>query len=103
MPDKAWKATERRVCRALGLDRIPVNGRPGPDGSGDWLCVQIKHRKKVAKFLADTLATIRRQARPDQLGVVVLHEHGGRGDGDLVMMTLADFAEWFGGTKTGDK
>ena len=43
------------------------------------------------------MATIRRQARSDQLGVVALHEHGSRGDDDLVVMALGDFVEWFVG------
>jgi hypothetical protein len=34
MADKAWKAFERRLCRDVGTERIPVTGgRHGADGA----------------------------------------------------------------------
>ena len=91
-----WKQTERRICKALGVKRMGAVGAEGPDGMGDHLCVEIKHRKRVSRFLTDTLAKVRHQCRPDQLGIVVLHEHGSHGADDLVLMALSDYVEWYG-------
>jgi len=89
-----WKAVERRTARVLGGHRIGPTGRDGPDVVTSWLAVECKHRKLLPLWLTETVAKIRQQAGRDKLGMVVLHEHG-RHD-SLVVLSMADFRQWFG-------
>lgn len=93
--DKTWKAVERRIARAHGTTRIGPTGRLGPDAVNKWLAIQIKHRKVLPQWMGDALRTIRSQAQPGQLGIVVAHEAGDRDS--WVIMSHKDFLDWFGG------
>jgi hypothetical protein len=78
---------------------VPVSGRgDGPDIDHDWLSVEVKSRASVPAWLRKALAQARGAAkRRDQLPVVVIHEEGTQhGKSDLVLLSLADFVEWFG-------
>jgi len=95
MPDKTWKAVERRIARAHGTTRIGPTGRLGPDAVTGWLAIQVKHRKFLPQWMGDALRTVRSQAQPGQLGIVIAHEHGDRDS--WVIMSHKDFLDWFGG------
>ena len=97
MPDKTWKAVERRVAKAHGTTRAGPTGRLGPDAATNWLAIQVKHRKTLPQWMGDALRTIRSQAGPGQLGIVVAHEAGDRDS--WVIMSHKDFIDWFGGQK----
>lgn len=92
--DKTWKKVERRIARAHGTTRIGPTGRPGPDVVSGWLAIQVKHRKVLPQWMGDALRTIRAQANPGQLGIVITHESGSRDS--WVIMSHRDFLDWFG-------
>ena len=99
MGDKAWKQTERKVAAALGGERVPVTGRQrgsAPDVAHEWLSIEVKHRKEMPAWLMDAMAQARASIRGNQLPVVVLHENGRHHKGDLVVIRLEDFVDWFG-------
>ena len=91
---RPYKQTERRVARVLGGRRTGHTGKA--DVTAGWLVAECKHRKKLPAWLKDAIAQAKRNAGVSQLGVVVLHEHGQRGDRDIVCLSLADWLEWFG-------
>ena len=100
MADKLWKATERKVARIFGGERVPVTGRSRgdvPDIRHRWLSVEVKTRRALPLWLRDALAQARAAATPQQLAVVILHQRGLRHGEDLVVLRLADWVEWFGG------
>ena len=93
MPDATWKAVERRVARALGGRRVGNTGRDTPDVDAGWLVAEVKHRRTLPRWILEALARARQQAGSARLGVAVLHEH--QAHDSLVVMSLADFREWF--------
>jgi len=89
-----YKGTERRIARRLGGQRHGHLG--GADVVSDWLSVEVKHRKTIPAWIKDAMDQAKANADPGKLALVVLHEHGARSDGDLVILTLGDFRDWFG-------
>jgi len=87
----AWKAHERRIARRLGGRRVGPTGAATPDVVTDQLAVECKHRATLPAWLAGAMAQAVDNAPEDLTPVVVLHEHGKRADGDLVIVRLADF------------
>ena len=111
MTDRPWKATERAIARRFGGRRTGVIeqwGHPGvADVYTDWLAVEVKERRALPAWLHLALSQARAGATPEQLPLVVLHESGRRHDGDMVLLRLSDFEDWFGrgssGTDDGEK
>ena len=99
MSDKTWKATERAIARKLGGERVSKThlGDRSPDVVTAWLAVEVKHRRELPVWLKAAMSQAARNAGEGQLPVVVLHESGQRHDGDLVVLRLGDFQDWFGG------
>lgn len=91
---RAFKDTERRIAHRLGGQRTGHLG--GADVVSDWLIVEVKHKKTIPAWIKGAIAQAKRNAQPGKLALVVLHEHGQRSDQDIVLLTLADFQEWFG-------
>ena len=59
MPDKAWKAFERRLATRLGGRRIPVTGeRDGADIVAGPFVYQAKLRQRMPSYLRDWLRGI---------------------------------------------
>lgn len=105
MSEKPWKLTERAVASRLGGHRVPVSGRgrgDAPDVALDWLVVEVKHRKRLPKWLREAMCQAKAASGLSQLPIVVLHEAGQRHDEDLVVLALKDFVEWFGQPDIGD-
>ena len=87
----AWKHTERQIAGRLGGQRVPVNGRRGqPDIAHPRLALEVKHRQTLPAWLHGAMRQAVACAGPDQLPVAILHKHGGRHDGDLCVLRLAD-------------
>ena len=95
---KTWKSVERRIARALGTQRTGPTGIPQPDAVTDWLCVEVKHRKTLPRWIKGALAQAKQHCNEQQLGIAVLHEKHGRDS--LVVMSFNDFVDWFGQTQT---
>ena len=101
MPDKAWKACERRIAALLGGRRVPVTGERagadvlvGPVGY-EVFAVQVKQRRGMPSYLHGWLGGIREAAArrgPQCTGIVVWREPGGgpgRGDEDAAVVVLS--------------
>ncbi len=103
MTDRAWKACERRVAELLGGRRVPVTGRQrgdAPDVSHPWLSIECKHRRALPAWIADALDQAAAASDGgERLPVAILHEAGQRHGRDVVLIRLADFRDWFGGTE----
>lgn len=91
-----WKHTERTIAQRLNATRTGNTGTATADAANAWLAIEAKHRAELPAWLKDATAQAQRNAGPGQLPIVVLHEAGGRHDGDLVVMTLADFQRLWG-------
>jgi hypothetical protein len=101
-----WKRAERRVAGLLGGRRVPVTGRArgdAPDVAHPWLSIEVKQRQRLPGWIIDALRQAAAAAAPEQLPVVVLHEHGQRYGDSLVVLRLADFVDWFGSLPLGDE
>ncbi len=101
MSDRSWKRSERAVAAILGGRRVPITGRQrgdAPDVAHPWLSIECKHRRALPAWIADALdqAAAASDGRK-RLPIVVLHEAGQRHGSDVVMLTLADWVDWFGG------
>lgn len=94
----SWKRSERAIAQALGGERIPVNGRAGPDIAHALLAPEVKSRAKVPAYLYDWLAQARNGAPAGRLPCVILHAAGQAHAGDLVILSLSDLAELLGVT-----
>ena len=79
MPDKAWKAFERRIAKSLGTVRTPLSGIPSRHTSSDTLhpdlYVECKQRK--TSLLHGLFIPIRRQAKVEnKVPVLAYHRKG---------------------------
>ena len=105
MKRAAWKASERRMAKALGGERVPVTGR----GRGSVPDIEhplyaIEH--KAGKVLSSRLQLALAQAKAAAVGtgkcpIVTIDHHraGPKGNIEAVMMLLDDWLLWFGGSK----
>ena len=98
MPDKAWKAFERRVAKRVGGKRIPVTGeRDGADVVAGPFVYQAKLRKGVPSYLRDWLrGIVAAGERCGSTGVVVWKQPGAKDDDALVLLRLKDWQDWHG-------
>ena len=105
MPDKTWKARERKAAARLGGQRIPVTGeRDGADAETPLLCIQAKHGRNRPSYLQGWLDGIcGAAARKGKIGVVIWSAKHERQDKALVILRLADFEQLHGqiGTRDG--
>ena len=93
---KTFKGVERAIAKRLGGERVGHLG--GADVIVDsWLSIEVKSRKQIPQWIRDAIAQSKKNAKPDQLPILILHEHGQRYSGDLVVLALADFEDNFGG------
>jgi hypothetical protein len=93
----AWKRTEQRVAETLGAKHTAMRGKHVPDARSDWLVIEVKHREHLPEWILAALKQAQNFAQETQLPIAVLHEKGGRIKNSLVVMTLQDFHDWFGG------
>lgn len=91
---RTFKAVERALAKRLNGERTGHLGVA--DVQTDWLSVEVKSRKTLPQWLRDAIAQAKRNAGLEQLPVAILHQKGQRHAGDLVVMALADFENWFG-------
>jgi hypothetical protein len=96
MGDRLWKATERAIAKRLQGQRVGNTGQATPDVETSWACVEVKERQRLPAWLKEAVHQAVAGAWGDRLPLVVLHQAGQRHDGDLVIMRLRDFQDWFG-------
>jgi len=96
MPNKGWKQYERRLARALGVERIPVTGeRAGADFEDGMFVYQAKKRAgQFPAYLVDWLRGIQaagERRAPTKIGVVILQRPRAL-DGDALV--VVSFKDW---------
>ncbi len=97
MPDKSWKAAERRVAEILGGERVPVNGRirgSAPDIEHPVLSLEVKSRRSVPAWLLEALEQATASSRDGRLPVAVLHAAGCQYADALCVIRLEDLASY---------
>jgi hypothetical protein len=98
VPDKSWKAFERRLCRDVGTERIPVTGeRDGADGATEVFCFQFKLRRKLPSWLWVWLGGIVAAGqRAGKVGVLVVKQPRQRDNEAIVMLRWQDWVDLHG-------
>lgn len=101
MPDKAWKATERRMARDVGTQRIPVTGeRNGADFEDAIAVYQLKVRRAIPGWLWDWLGGIQGTGqRFGKAGVLVLKRPGERDADAVVVLSWKDWTDLHGNAR----
>lgn len=101
MADRGWKAYERRCCRDVGTERIPVTGeRNGADGATELFAFQFKLRRALPRWMWDWLAGIVATAdREGKIGVLVVKRPRQRDAEALVLLRWADWVALHGPEK----
>lgn len=98
MPDKAWKATERRMARDVGTQRIPVTGeRDGADYEDGIACYQLKVRRAIPSWLWAWLSGIQCTGeRRGKVGVLVMKRPGDRDADSVVVLSWKHWVDLHG-------
>jgi hypothetical protein len=100
MPDKPWKAEERRAAALCGGQRFPANVGGPLDFEGHGYVGQVKHVRRLSLAALERLAVEveRIGAMRTKAGVVIVKRRGGRGHhtSRLVVMTQEVFQKLAG-------
>jgi hypothetical protein len=102
MPDKTWKAFERRMSRDVGTERIPVTGeRHGADAENAMFSFQFKLRRCIPAFIFEWMDGIVLTAqRRSKVGVLVLKTPRMRDEESLVVVRWKDWCDLHGPMRT---
>jgi len=79
MPDKAWKAFERRIAKSLGTYRTPLSGGASRHTRSDTLHSQlfVECKQRKTSLLHGLFIPIRHQARVEhKIPVLAYHRKG---------------------------
>jgi len=96
MPDRYWKAIERRVARLFDTRRIGTReGGPAPDWENDWTVGEVVCHPIPEWILKELAQAERRVTDRPKLRLLVIHEKGQDLDKALVVMKLGQFMDWF--------
>jgi len=98
MSDTVFKAFERWVCKIFGGERWWE--APEECKGTDPFAPEAKYRKRIPNWLEDMVLQAERQARDDQLPLVVLGERQRKRIDSLVIIRLIDFIDWYVGWHT---
>jgi hypothetical protein len=90
------KAHERATAKLLNGKRVGVTGLATQDVDCGWLSVECKSVKALPGYVRAALDQAHRNCRDGQLAVAVFHGLGDRHERDVVMLTMADWRQWFG-------
>lgn len=94
-----WKAHERATAAMLGTKRNGNTGHNTSDCETELWAIECKSRQEVPLWLTAAMAQARRNAKPGQTPLVVLHKVGWRHTEDMVIMSRANFEAWLGTLK----
>lgn len=81
MPDKAWKAFERRIAKSLGTVRTPLSGGASRLTRSDTLhpCLYVECKTQASIATHTQFQAIRQRARKEQMiPVMALHKKGSK-------------------------
>ena len=96
MPDKAWKALERKVAKLLHGKRIPVSGI-SPHFKGDvehdLFFIECKYGKQIPLTPIQWYEDAKRKNRDKPITLLVMKPKGKHGE--FVLMKLEEFAILF--------
>ncbi|MGH7770942.1 MAG: hypothetical protein ACREQA_01750 [Candidatus Binatia bacterium] len=96
MPDKFWKAIERKVARMFGTERIGTReGGQAPDWENSWTVGEVCCHEVPKWVLRELAQAERRPTDRPKLRLLVIHEKGKALDQALVVTRLGQFREWF--------
>ena len=99
MPDKLWKAVERKIADYLGGRRVPVTGRQrgdAPDIEHDVLSLEVKHREALPKWMHEAMLQAEASAKNGQLPMVVIHEKQQAVGRCFAVVRLEDWKDRYG-------
>lgn len=97
MPDKAWKAAERRLARQFETQRTGPTGKDDNDLAHPLLAIECKYRKKLPTWALQCLAQARcGRTAAGKVPVTILLGKFMRVTDGLVVMRVSDFQELFG-------
>ena len=102
MPDKSWKAFERRLAKRVGGKRIPVTGldRAGADVVAGPFVYQAKLRRGLPSYLREWLrGIVAAGERKNAIGIVVWKAPRALDDDALVILRLKDWQALHGSGK----
>lgn len=92
MPDKTWKAVERRVAAKFHSVRSGPLGKRDTDVLHPFFAIEIKHRKRLPKWALDCLQQARDgKTATGKLPITVMAGKGMDTNDYLVVTRLADF------------
>jgi len=96
MPDRYWKAIERRVARLFDTRRIGTReGGPAPDWENDWTVGEVVCHPIPRWIYRELAQAERRVTERPKLRLLVIHEKGQELDKALLVMRLGQFMERF--------
>jgi len=81
MPDKAWKAFERRIAKSLGTDRTPLSGGASRHTRSDTLHpdLYVECRARKALALHEPFLEVSGNAHEEsKVPIMALHKKGTR-------------------------
>ncbi len=81
MPDRPWKAEERRAAALLGGRRYPANSGGLIDVEASRVLAQVKHVNRLSLAALERLALEAEQAglKKGKAGIVIVKRRAGRG------------------------
>ncbi len=92
MPDKLWKATERRIAQLFDSKRNSLSGMnskiTGADVIHPDFYIEVKERSRIPFYA--TFQEVRNNAKKEgKIPMIILHQKSMKDD--LVMINLKDF------------
>ena len=98
MPDKSWKAFERRIAARVGGKRLACTGeKDGVDVDAGPFVYQCKLRRGLPSYLRDWLrGIVEAGERKGATGILVWKQPGERVDDSVVILKLRDWQDWHG-------
>jgi hypothetical protein len=94
MPDRPWKAEERRAAALLGGRRHPANTGGRVDVEGPTVIAQVKHRRTLSLGALEALAVEAAEVgrTRGKLGILVVKRRAGCGRPTTRMVVMTEAA-----------
>lgn len=88
-----WKRVEKDICRYFGTERELGKGRAVPDGITETFIIEVKHRKRLPKWIKEEWAGLmQKRGERGLVPIICLHEkHQDIKNGEFWVLTQARF------------